>query len=428
MSIQVENLEKNMVKLIIESSAEELEKAIQSAYLKNRGQISVPGFRKGKVPRQMIEKMYGASIFYEDAANAIIPDAYEKAAEESGLEIVSQPKIDVTQLEKGKPFIFTAEVAVKPEVTLGNYKGIEIEKAVIEATEEEVLAELDKAREQNSRMVTVEGRPVEKDDQAIINYEGFVDGVAFEGGKDENHGLTIGSGQFIPGFEEQLIGANIGDEVEVKVTFPEEYHAPDLAGKDAIFKVTINEIKKKELPELDDEFAEDVSDFDTLAEYKEDIKAKIIEEKEKAAATEKENAVIDKIIEGSQMEIPEAMIETQTRQIADDFAHRLQHQGLSLEQYFQFTGLTAEKLMEDMKPQAVKRIETRLVLEAIAKAEDIQVSDEEFETELAKMAAAYQMEVDQIKEFMGENEKKQMKQDIAVQKAVDLVAKEAKEV
>ena len=428
MSLQVENLEKNMVKLTIETSAEELDKAIQGAYLKNRGQISVPGFRKGKVPRQMIEKMYGASIFYEDAANAIIPDAYEKAAEESGLEIVSQPKIDVTQLEKGKAFIFTAEVAIKPEVTLGEYKGIEVEKSVVEATEEEVLAELDKAREQNSRMVTVEDRAVEKDDQAIINYEGFVDGVAFEGGKDENHALTIGSGQFIPGFEEQLIGVKAGEEVDVNVTFPEEYHAPDLAGKEAVFKVTVNEIKKKELPELDDEFAEDVSDFDTLAEYKDDIKAKIIERKEKEAATEKENKIIDKIVENAKMEIPEAMIETQTRQIADDFAHRLEHQGLTLEQYFQFTGLTAEKYIEDMKPQAVKRIETRLVLEAIAKAEDIQVSDEEIETELSNMAAAYQMEVDQIKEFMGENEKKQMKQDIAVQKAVDLVVKEAKEV
>ncbi len=428
MSLQVENLEKNMVKLTIETSAEELDKAIQGAYLKNRGQISVPGFRKGKVPRQMIEKMYGASIFYEDAANAIIPDAYEKAAEESGLEIVSQPKIDVTQLEKGKAFIFTAEVAIKPEVTLGEYKGIEVEKSVVEATEEEVLAELDKAREQNSRMVTVEDRAVEKDDQAIINYEGFVDGVAFEGGKDENHALTIGSGQFIPGFEEQLIGVKAGEEVDVNVTFPEEYHAPDLAGKEAVFKVTVNEIKKKELPELDDEFAEDVSDFDTLAEYKDDIKAKIIERKEKETATEKENKIIDKIVENAKMEIPEAMIETQTRQIADDFAHRLEHQGLTLEQYFQFTGLTAEKYIEDMKPQAVKRIETRLVLEAIAKAEDIQVSDEEIETELSNMAAAYQMEVAQIKEFMGENEKKQMKQDIAVQKAVDLVAKEAKEV
>lgn len=428
MSVQVEKLEKNMVKLIIETSAEELDKAIQQAYLKNRGEISVPGFRKGKVPRQMIEKMYGESIFYEDAANSIIPDAYEKAAEESDLEIVSQPKIDVTQLEKGKAFIFTAEVAIKPEVTLGNYKGVEVEKSVIEATEEEVLEELDKTREQNSRMTTVEGRPVEKDDQAIINYEGFVDGVAFEGGKDENHGLTIGSGQFIPGFEEQLIGVNIGEEVEVKVTFPEEYHAPDLAGKEAVFKVTVNEVKKKELPELDDEFAEDVSDFDTLAEYKHDIKAKIIERKEKASATEKENKILDKIIEDSKMEIPEAMIETQTRQIADDFANRLQQQGLTLEQYFQFTGLTSEKLIEDMKPQAVKRIETRLVLEAIAKAEDIQVTDEDFETELNNMAAAYQMEVAQIKEFMGENEKKQMKQDIAVQKAVDLVTKESKEV
>lgn len=427
MSLQVEKLEKNMIKLTVEASAEELEKAIQEAYLKNKSKINVPGFRKGKVPRAMIEKMYGAGIFYEDAANALIPTAYANAVEESGLEIVSQPKIDVIQIEKGKPFIFTAEAAVKPEVTLGQYKGIEVEKKNAEATEEEVAAELDKVRNQNARTITVEDRAVQNGDMTVIDFEGFVDGVAFQGGKGENYDLTIGSGAFIPGFEDQLVGAEIGKEVEVNVTFPEDYHAEDLKGKPALFKVTVKSIKVKELPEADDDFAQDVSDFDTLEEYKADIKAKLVEKKEKEAATEKENAVIDKVIENAQMEIPDAMIDTQVRQMADDFARRIQQQGLSVEQYFQFTGLNADKLFEQMRPNALKRIQSRLVLEAIAAAENVEITEEEVEKEFEKMASMYQMEVEKVKEFMGDREIAEIKKDLAVQKAVDFVVAEAVE-
>ncbi len=427
MSLQVEKLEKNMIKLTVEASAEELEKAIQEAYLKNKSKINVPGFRKGKVPRAMIEKMYGAGIFYEDAANALIPTAYANAVEESGLEIVSQPKIDVIQIEKGKPFIFTAEAAVKPEVTLGQYKGIEVEKKNAEATEEEVAAELDKVRNQNARTITVEDRAVQNGDMTVIDFEGFVDGVAFQGGKGENYDLTIGSGAFIPGFEDQLVGAEIGKEVEVNVTFPEDYHAEDLKGKPALFKVTVKSIKVKELPEADDDFAQDVSDFDTLEEYKADIKAKLVEKKEKEAATEKENAVIDKVIENAQMEIPDAMIDTQVRQMADDFARRIQQQGLSVEQYFQFTGLNADKLFEQMRPNALKRIQSRLVLEAIAAAENFEITEEEVEKEFEKMASMYQMEVEKVKEFMGDREIAEIKKDLAVQKAVDFVVAEAVE-
>lgn len=427
MSLQVEKLEKNMVKLTVEASAEELEKAIQEAYLKNKSKINVPGFRKGKVPRAMIEKMYGAGIFYEDAANALIPTAYANAVEESGLEIVSQPKIDVTQIEKGKPFIFTAEAAVKPEVTLGQYKGIEVEKKNAEVTDEEVAAELDKVRNQNARTITVEDRAVQNGDMTVIDFEGFVDGVAFQGGKGENYDLTIGSGAFIPGFEDQLVGAEIGKEVEVNVTFPEDYHAEELKGKPALFKVTVKSIKVKELPEADDDFAQDVSDFDTLEEYKADIKAKLVEKKEKEAATEKENTVIDKVIENAQMEIPDAMIDTQVRQMADDFARRIQQQGLSVEQYFQFTGLNADKLFEQMRPNALKRIQSRLVLEAIAAAENFEITEEEVEKEFEKMASMYQMEVEKVKEFMGEREIAEIKKDLAVSKAVDLVVAEAVE-
>lgn len=428
MSFEVENLEKNMAKLTIEVPADELEKAIQGAYLKNKGKISVPGFRKGKVPRQMIEKMYGPEIFYEDAANSIIPDAYEKAAEESKLDIVAQPKIDVTQLEKGKPFIFTAEVAVKPEVTLGEYKGIEVEKIAVEVTDEEVNAEIDKERNNNARAITITDRPVQDKDETIIDFEGFVDGVAFEGGKGENYPLVIGSHSFIDNFEEQLIGAEIGKEVEVNVTFPEDYQAEELAGKPALFKVTVKEIKAKELPELDDDFAKDVSEFDTLEEYKADIKKNLTEKKEKQAKTAKEDAVIEKIIENATMDIPEPMVDTQVRQMADDFAQRIQSQGLSIEQYFQFTGLNAEKLFEEMRPQAVKRIKTRLVLEAIVKAENIEVNEEAVDKEIAKMAEMYKMEVDKLKELIGDSEKDAMKLDIAVQEAVTLVTEEAKEI
>lgn len=428
MSLKVENKENNMALLTIEATAEEFEKAMQGAYLKQKGKISIPGFRKGKVPRQMIEKMYGPEIFYDDAANAIIPDAYEKELEGSELEIVSQPKIDVVQIEKGKPFIFTAEVALKPEVTLGEYKGIEVKKPEIEVSDAEIEEELNKEKEKNARTINVEDRPVQDKDEAVIDFEGFVDGVAFEGGKGENYPLTIGSGSFIPGFEEQLIGANIGDDVEVKVTFPEDYQAENLAGKEAVFKCKVHEIKAKEYPELDDEFAQEVSEFDTLDEYKADIRAKLAKKKEEDGKRAKEDEVVDKIIENAQMDIPEAMIDTQVRQMAEDFARRMQSQGLTLEQYFQFTGMTAEKFMEDLKPQAVKRIQTRLVLEKIADAENIEVSEERLNEELEKMAQMYQMEADKLNEIMGENEKEQMKKDIAVQEAVTLVAEAAKEV
>ena len=427
MSLQVEKLEKNMAKLTIEVSAEELEKAIQGAYLKQRKHISVPGFRKGKVPRQMIEKMYGVEIFYEDAANALIPEAYAKAYDESELAIVSQPSIDVVQLEKGKPFIFTAEVALKPEVTLGEYKGLKVDKVSTRVTAKEVDAKLEEEQKKNARTITVEDRAVQDGDEIILDFEGFVNGVAFEGGKGENYPLTIGSGSFIPGFEEQLIGAEAEKEVEVNVTFPEEYHSEELAGKEATLKCTVHEIKVKELPELDDDFAAEVSEFDTLEEYKADIKAKIKEQKQAEGNRQKEDQAVEKAVANATMEIPEAMIDTQVGQMVQEFAQRLQSQGLSMEQYFQFTGLTADKMNEEMRPQAVKRIETRLVLEAIAKAENIEISEEKLDAELTKMAEMYQMEVDKLKEYMGESEKEQMKADMAVQEAVTLLVDSAVE-
>ena len=427
MSLQVENMEKNMAKLTIEVSAEELEKAIQGAYLKQRNKISVPGFRKGKVPRQMIEKMYGVGIFYEDAANALIPTAYGKAYDECELDIVSQPKVEVVQLEKGKPFIFTAGVAVKPEVTLGEYKGLSVDKVSNRVTAKEIDAKLEEEQKKNARTVVVEDRAVQDGDEVVLDFEGFVDGVAFEGGKGENYPLTIGSGSFIPGFEEQLIGAEAEKEVEVNVTFPEEYHSEDLAGKAAVFKCTVHEIKAKELPELDDEFAAEVSEFDTLDAYKADIKAKIKEQKIADGNRKKEDQAVEKAVANATMEIPEAMIDTQVNQMAQDFAQRIQQQGLSMEQYFQFTGMTAESMMEELRPQAVKRIETRLVLEAIAKAENIEITDERIDEELAKMAEAYKMEVEKLKEFMGENEKEQMKMDLAVQDAVTFLVDNAVE-
>ncbi|WP_099470006.1 trigger factor [Konateibacter massiliensis] len=428
MSLQVEKLEKNMAKLTIETSAEEFEKALQTAYQKNKSKFNVPGFRKGKVPRQMIEKMYGAAVFYEDAANEIIPEAYSQAAEESELDIVSQPEIDVTQIEKGKNFIFTAEVALKPDVTLGDYKGIEVEKIAVEVADEEVDAELDKEREKNSRVVEVSDRKTVQDgDMTTIDFEGFVDGVAFEGGKGEDYPLTIGSHSFIDGFEEALIGAEIGVETDVNVTFPEAYQAAELAGKPALFKVTVKEIKAKELPAADDDFAKDVSEFDTIAEYKADLKKKLEEKKENEAKGAKEDAVIEKIIENATMDIPEAMIKTQIRRMTDDFAQRIMSQGLSIEQYFQFTGLDYDQLSEQMKPQALKRIQSRLVLEAVAKAEKIEASEADVEKEIATMAEAYKMEADKLKELIGENEKEQMKADLAVQEAVKVVVDAAVE-
>ena len=427
MSLQVEKMEKNMAKLTIEVSAEELDKAMQNAYLKARGKISIPGFRKGKAPRKMIEQMYGKGIFLEDAANALIPEHYSKALEECDLEIVSQPEIDVTQAEPGKAFIFTAEVAVKPEVTLGEYKGVEVPKSETEVTDEDIDAEIKKEQEKNSRTVTVEDRGAENGDITTIDFEGFVDGVAFEGGKGTDYPLTLGSGSFIPGFEDQLVGAKAGDHVEVNVTFPEEYQAAELAGKAAVFQCDVNKVETKELPELDDDFAQDVSEFDTLAEYREDVKKNLTEKKEKEARAAKENAAVDKAIENAEMEIPDAMLNTQVRQMMNDFASRMQSQGLTMEQYFQFTGMTAEKMQEEMNPQALKRIQTRLVLEKIAETENIEVSEDEVNEEISKMAEMYKMEADKLKELLGDRELEQMKKDMAVQKAVTLVADEAKE-
>ena len=421
MSLQVEKLENNTAKLTIEVPAEEVEKAIESAYQKSKSKFSIPGFRKGKVPRKMIEKMYGVGVFYEDAVNSMIPGAYADAATESELEIVAQPEIDIVQIEAGKPFIFTAEVVLKPEVELGKYKGIEVEAKDTTVTDEEVDAELAKVQEQNSRLVAADDKEVENGDQVTIDFEGFVDGVAFEGGKGEDYPLTIGSHSFIDTFEDQLVGKKVGDEVEVNVTFPEEYHAEELKGKPAMFKVKVNEIKEKVLPELDDDFAQDVSDFDTLAEYKDDLKKTIAERKANEAKAKKEDEAIAKIIESSKMDIPEAMVNTQVNRMLEDFAQRLQMQGLSVEQYFQYTGVTAEKIIEDMKPEAVKRIQSRLVLEAVVKAEGLTASEEEFQDELNKMAEQYKMEIEKVKEFMGEYEEKQIKEDIAIQKAVDVI-------
>ena len=426
MSLQVEKLEKNMAKLTVEVPAEQFEKALTTAFNKNKSRFNIPGFRKGKAPQAMVEKMYGVEVLYEDAINEALDATYGDAVTESGLEVVSRPEIDVVQVEKGKELIYTATVAVKPEVTLGEYKGIEVEKASAEVTDEDIEAELKKVQEQNSRLITVEDRAVEDGDQTVVDFEGFVDGTPFEGGKGEDYPLTIGSHSFIDTFEEQLIGKNIGEECEVHVTFPEEYHAKELAGKPAVFKVTVKEIKRKELPELNDEFAGEVSEFETLEEYKNDVKSKLSLKKQKDAATENENHVVDKVVENAQMDIPEPMIDSQVNNMVNDYARRMQSQGLSLEQYMQFTGMTIETLKEQMKPQAVKRIQTRLVLEAIVKAENITVSDEAVEKEIADMAESYKMEVAQIKEYMGENGIEQMKEDLAVQEAVDFLVAEAK--
>ena len=428
MCLQVEKVEKNMAKLTIEVSAEDLDKAMEKAYQKQKSRISLPGFRKGKAPRKMIESMYGKGVFMEDAVNSLVPQEYTKALGECDLEIVSQPEINVTQMEPGKALIFTADVAVKPEVTLGDYKGVEVPKSEITVTDEEVDAEVKKEQDKNARTVAVEDRAAANGDITTIDFEGFVDGVAFEGGKGTDYALTLGSGTFIPGFEDQLVGANTGDHVEVKVTFPEEYQAKELAGKEAVFQCDVKKIETKEVPELDDEFAKDVSEFDTLAEYKEDVKKKLTEKKEKEARTAKENAAVDKAIENAQMDIPELMTKTECRQMMDDFSRRMQQQGLSMEQYFQFTGQSMDKMMEDMKPQALKRIQTRLVLEKVAEAENIQPSEEEITEEIQKMADAYKMEADKIREAIGESGLEQMKKDMAVQKAVTVIADAAVEV
>lgn len=426
MSVKVETLEKNMAKLTIEVPAAEVESAMQAVYLRRKSRIDVPGFRKGKAPRHMVEKLYGRGIFLEDAVNDVMPSAYEKAAKESGLEIVSRPEIGFEQVEPGKDLIFTAEVAVKPEVTLGEYKGLSVPKTEVNVTEEDVMADIKREQEKNAVLNSVE-RPVQNGDQTTIDFEGFMDGVAFEGGKGEDYPLTIGSNAFIPGFEEQLVGAEICKEVEVNVTFPENYHSEDLAGKPAVFKVTVKDIKEKELPELDDEFASEVSEFETLAEYKEDVKKKLEERKTANAKSIKENAAVDAAIANASMEIPDAMLETQAQNLVDEFAAGMRRQGLSMEQYLQYSGNTEDSMIEQMKPRALKQIKTRLVLEAVAKAENIQISEEDTEAELKKMAENYKMELDEIKKLMDESQIKAMQEDLAVQKAIDLLAETAVE-
>lgn len=427
MSYTVENLEKSMAKITITVSAEAFEEAMVKSYNKNKKSISIQGFRKGKAPRKMVEKLYGPEVFYEDAANFAIPDAYEEAAKECGLEIVSRPDFDLVDIGKGKEFIFTATVAVKPEVTLGEYKGIEVEKKTVKVMAADVNAEIDRVREQNSRMITIEDRGIKKDDTAVIDFEGFVDGEPFEGGKGEDYLLVIGSHSFIDTFEDQLVGKKTGEDVEVNVTFPEEYHEASLKGKPALFKVTIKEIKMKELPKLDDEFASEVSEFETLKEYKASVKKNLTERRKEEAKREKENTVVEKVVENITVELPDPMVDEQTQQMIQEFAGRLSQQGLSFEQYMQMTGMTPEALMGQMKPEAEKRIRTRLALEAIVKAEGIKATAKEIEKEIENMASMYQMEVDKVKEMIGDNEKDQIAQDVAVQKAVDFVVKNAVE-
>lgn len=427
MSFTVEDLGKNMIKLTIECPAEEFEAAIEKAYQKNKNKINVPGFRKGKAPLSMIEKLYGPEMFYEDAANSLIPEAYEKAADECEQEIVSRPEIDVVNIKKGEKFVFTATVAVKPEVTLGTYKGVEVKKAVIEVTDEEVEADINRTREMNAKKVEVTDRAIENGDETVIDFEGFVDGVAFEGGKGTDYPLVIGSGSFIPGFEEQIIGKNIGEEFDVNVTFPEEYHAKDLAGKPAVFKVTVKSATTKVLPELDDAYVDETTEFSTVAEYREDVKKNILAAKEKAAADAKENEAVEKAAANATIDIPQGMIEAQKQQVAEEFSYRLQSQGLTIEQYMQFTGMDQKKFLESLEPQAIARIRTRLTLEAVVAAEGIEATEEEFEAEIAEMGKMYNMDSDKVKEILGANAE-QVKADIAVKKAAKLLADNAVEV
>ena len=426
MSLQVEKLEKNMAKLTIEASAEDFEKAIQKVYLKARGRINIPGFRKGKAPRKLIEKMYGTGVFYEDAANDLIPTAYAEALKDCDLEIVSRPSISIEEIEEGKAFVYTAVVAVKPEVTLGEYKGVEVQKTKSEVTEEDIETEIKRAREKNSRLITVEDRGIEDGDQVTIDFDGSVDGKRFEGGKAEDYPLTIGSHTFIDNFEEQLIGKTTGEECEVNVTFPAEYHVEELKNKPAVFKVKVKEIQRKELPEANDDFASEVSDFDTMEEYKKDLTEKLQAEKIEAAKTADEDKVVAKVIENATMEIPDQMVEEQVNGMVNDYARRLESQGISFKQYVEITGMTAEKIGEQMKPQAIKRIQTRLVLEAVVKAENIQADDAAVEEQFDKMAEDFKMDKEQIKGMFGEEQIAQLKEDLAVQKAIDFLVAEAK--
>jgi len=427
MSVKVENLEHNMAKLTIEVPAEELEKALNYSYNKQKGQISVPGFRKGKVPRAMIEKMYGPEVFYEEAANKLMQDTYSAAIDESGLDIVSRPTVDVEQIKKGEPFIYTAEVAVRPSVELGKYNGVTVTRIDTSVSDEELEAALQKELENNARTVTVTDRAVAMDDTAVIDFEGFTDGVAFEGGKGENYELVIGSHSFIDTFEDQIVGHNVGDEFDVNVTFPEEYQSADLAGKPAAFKVKVNEIKAKEMPALDDEFASEVSEFETLDEYKADLKTKLENNKKNDAKKTQEDEAIQKIIDASKMDIPEAMIRTQCESMVDEFAQRLAQSGLSMEQYMQFSGQSVDQFMEQVRPEALTRIQSSLVLEQIAKDENLEVTDADIDAEIEKMAAMYGMEADKLKEYVGDAEKESMKKDLLLSKAADFIMDNVKE-
>ena len=426
MSVQVENLEKNTAKLTIEVPAEKFEEAVQHSYNKNKGKFNIPGFRKGKAPFNMIKKMYGVGVFYEDAVDEVIDASYPDAAKESGLEIVSRPSISIEEIEEGKAFVYTAVVAVKPEVTLGEYKGVEVQKTKSEVTEEDIETEIKRAREKNSRLITVEDRGIEDGDQVTIDFDGSVDGKRFEGGKAEDYPLTIGSHTFIDNFEEQLIGKTTGEECEANVTFPAEYHVEELKNKPAVFKVKVKEIQRKELPEANDDFASEVSDFDTMEEYKKDLTEKLQAEKIEAAKTADEDKVVAKVIENATMEIPDQMVEEQVNGMVNDYARRLESQGISFKQYVEITGMTAEKIGEQMKPQAIKRIQTRLVLEAVVKAENIQADDAAVEEQFDKMAEDFKMDKEQIKGMFGEEQMAQLKEDLAVQKAIDFLVAEAK--
>lgn len=428
MSLAVEKLDGSMAKLTITVPAEEFTKAITSAYNKQKSKFSVPGFRKGKVPQAFIEKMYGAAIFYEDAANQLINEYYPKELENCEEEITSNPEIDVTQIEKGKDFIFTATVAVKPEIKIGDYKGVEIEKIDTTVTDEDVMAEILKDQKENGRKIDVTDRAAQMDDEVTINFEGFVDDVAFEGGKGENYKLTLGSHSFIDTFEDQIVGKNIGDKFDVNVTFPEEYHVEDLKGKPAVFKVELLAISTLELPELDDEFASDVSSFETFAEYKEDKKKTLEVKKEEQAKREKQSKVVEKIAEAAEVEIPEAMIKYNQERIMNEMSQRMMYQELQMEQYLQLMGTTKEEFLERVKPDAIARIKTSLVLEAVAAAENIVASDDDVDAEIQDMATQYQMKPEELKDMIGAPELENIKKDIASRKALEFLGENCKEV
>lgn len=428
MSVSVEKKEHNMAVLTVEVEAEELTKALNDAWKKDRNRINIPGFRKGKAPRKMIEQMYGKGVFYEDAANLVLQRTYDKAVEECGEDVVSRPSIDITQIEEGQPFIYTAEVALKPAVTLGQYRGVEVPKTEVNVTEEEISAEIDKERDQNSRMIDVDDRAVENGDRIKLDFDGSVDGVPFEGGKAENYELTVGSGSFIPGFEDQIVGKGIGEEFDVNVTFPEDYQAENLKGKAAVFKCRVNSIQVKEIPELNDDFVQDVSEFETVDEYKASVETKLREKKETEAKNRKKNAALAEAVKNAQMDIPDAMIMEQARRMLDEFAQRIQSQGLTMDQYMQFTGMDQGKMLDQMKPEALRRIQNSLVLEAVVKAENITVSEEKYDEEITKLAKAYNMEKDKLVSLMGEESVKTMKDEMADEEAAQLLADNAVEV